>query len=113
MPYKDEIADLVKEVFEDHGSSVTAWGIIGLEDALELQQKGKAYGDSWKRRGGVGAFFVMARKWDRLENLLIRVGYDIFRSDELALDETIRDTMADLRRYLTLIENHLRLKKPL
>ena len=37
------------------------------EDIEVLEQKGKEYGDSWKKRGGVGAFMMLARKWDRIE----------------------------------------------
>lgn len=42
--------------------------VIASEDAAGLRTAYASYGDSWKRRGGVGAFMMMARKWDRLEN---------------------------------------------
>lgn len=43
---------------------------IGKEDAEGLKKAQQSYGNSWKSRGGVGAFMMLARKWDRLENQL-------------------------------------------
>lgn len=40
---------------------------IAEADVAGLKQAQKSYGDSWKKRGGVGAFMMLARKWDRLE----------------------------------------------
>ncbi len=39
-------------------------------DIETLQEKEATYRGSWKRRGGVGAFMMLARKWDRLESML-------------------------------------------
>ena len=64
------------------------------------------YGDSWKKRGGVGAFMMLARKWDRLELQVAKQGYDIakcIQSD--TRPEGIMDDIRDLRRYLLLVEN--------
>ena len=39
------------------------------------------YGSSWRKRGGAGAFFVISRKWDRIEQAcetLELAKYDIF-----------------------------------
>lgn len=83
--------------------------ILGLSqnDVKGLIASDKKYGDSWKRRGGVGAFMMLARKWDRLENLMKKQAfpYDIFWA--LAQDqrkEGIVDDIRDLRRYLLLVE---------
>ena len=39
------------------------------EDDIDALKKAEtSYGDSWRRRGGVGAFMMLARKWDRIEN---------------------------------------------
>ena len=39
-----------------------------MESDIEtLVEKEDDYGDSWKRRGGIGAFMMLARKWDRIE----------------------------------------------
>lgn len=90
---------------------------IGADDAAGLKAAQKSYGNSWKSRGGVGAFMMLARKWDRMENRLKvtinreREGlptvpaYDIFA--HIAADprsEGIIDDVRDLRRYLMLVE---------
>ena len=78
---------------------------LGIEDAHELHEAEKSYGDSWKQRGGVGAFMMLARKWDRLEKQVTEQGYDIFQA--IAYDgreEGILDDIQDLRRYLFLVE---------
>lgn len=58
------------------------------------------YGNSWCRRGELGIFFNIARKFDRLENMVV---HD--RADEVG--ESRIDTIADLATYsllwLTLI----------
>lgn len=71
------------------------------------------YGESWCRRGGVGAFMMLARKWDRLENYLSKPAsgfdkYDILEA--LQFDdrpEGLIDDVRDLRRYLALVEAKL------
>lgn len=79
---------------------------IGQNDANVLEEKGRTYGDSWRKRGGAGAFMMLARKWDRIENIAQGAGYDIFK---VGADNTgdILDDIADLRRYLLLVEAHI------
>lgn len=92
---------------EDNGlkarlEAVTAADVAGLVKA------GRDYGDSWKKRGGVGAFMMLARKWDRLELAVSAKGYDIFEA--IASDgrpEGVIDDVRDLRRYLLLVEQEL------
>lgn len=82
---------------------------IGREDAAGLKKAAQSYGNSWKKRGGVGAFMMLARKWDRLENYLPKFAYDIFKA--LASDtrsEGVIDDIRDLRRYLMLVEAEMR-----
>lgn len=82
---------------------------IGLEDAAGLKKAAANYGNSWKKRGGVGAFMMLARKWDRLEMYLPRLNYDIFEA--LIQDqrgEGVIDDIRDLRRYLMLVEAEMR-----
>lgn len=99
---------------------------IADEDVTGLKMAQASYGNSWKSRGGVGAFMMLARKWDRLENRVKRVAgtmnlsragrdnvtfgpYDIFGHvimDQRA--EGVIDDIRDLRRYLTLVEAELR-----
>ena len=81
---------------------------IAQTDVTELEEAGKSYGDSWKRRGGVGAFMMLARKWDRIENQVQETNYDILsacRSD--TSDSGIIDDIRDLRRYLLLVEEEV------
>ncbi len=82
---------------------------LAFNDVAVLEQKGKTYGSSWRNRGGVGAFMMLARKWDRLENQCREKGYDIFgalRTDQSKADG-ILDDIQDLRRYLLLVESHM------
>lgn len=77
-------------------------------DADMLEKKDEQYGASWAKRGGVGAFMMLARKWDRLENIVEnKYNWDIFaaiRAETGQGDEAILDTIRDLRNYLTLVE---------
>lgn len=97
---------------------------ICAADVQQLNEKERQYGASWKSRGGVGAFMMLARKWDRLENMIrdmrtytvdpttkrtITAGpYDIFAHTQAQTQqggaETLMDTIGDLRRYLLLVE---------
>jgi|TARA_R100000315_G_scaffold62508_1_gene44625 hypothetical protein len=91
------------------------------EDQKALTKAEEYYGNSWKKRGGVGAFMMLARKWDRIENQVTFQAqeggdsYDIFRTlKDQADDETeegIIDDIRDLRRYLLLVESELLLWK--
>ena len=82
------------------------------EDERVLREKFISYGDSWKRRGGAGAFMVLARKWDRLENYMGQEKppgnarqWDIFSFiEEDPREEGVLDDIRDLRRYLALVE---------
>jgi hypothetical protein len=40
---------------------------VAESDISGLWRAERSYGNSWKRRGGVGAFMMLARKWDRIE----------------------------------------------
>jgi hypothetical protein len=100
---------------------------IAQEDAEGLIKGDPKYGYSWKARGGVGAFMMLARKFDRLNyslspnneaNSLANLGkwlgkdvspWDVFGA--LAADtrsEGVIDDIRDLRRYLMLIEAEAR-----
>ena len=81
---------------------------IAQTDVTKLEEAGKSYGDSWKRRGGVRAFMMLARKWDRIENQVLGYNYDVFDAyfdDDRK--EGILDDIQDLRRYLLLVEEHV------
>ena len=78
---------------------------IAIKDTEMVLKKDDEYGASWKRRGGVGAYFVMIRKVDRLEEQAKRHCYDIFKAcHDHSTGESLLDTMRDLRCYLDLIE---------
>ena len=85
---------------------------LSYEDVFGLDEAEKSYGDSWKQRGGVGAFMMLARKWDRLEKQVEQQNYDVFKAAELDMrDEGILDDIRDLRRYLFLVEAEIRMRK--
>lgn len=58
-----------------------------------LFEKEVAYQGSWAARGGPGAFFVTCRKWDRIESIAKRHGYDSF----WMLDDNVADVEDDVR----------------
>jgi hypothetical protein len=79
---------------------------VADEDIKCLRQKEETYQGSWKKRGGVGAFMMCARKWDRLE-VMMEENYNIFDGilgDASGADGSVLAEVRDLRRYLLLIE---------
>jgi hypothetical protein len=82
---------------------ITARWLAG-EDVNALQRAETHYGTSWKKRGGVGAFMMLARKWDRIENEVSSVGFDVFKAYKaFPGKEGIADDINDLIRYLMLV----------
>jgi len=79
---------------------------LAQRDVETLKDKGKTYGSSWKKRGGVGAFMMLARKWDRIENIVSSAGYDIFKAGNANTGDVL-DDIADLRAYLLLVESEV------
>jgi hypothetical protein len=83
-----------------------------VENDLEiLKAKEKTYGGSWKKREA-SVFHMIARMWDRVENITNGgrdVLFDIIRQQEYGNDDgQMLAILADLRRYLTLIEAQMR-----
>ena len=77
-------------------------------DVSKLEQAERSYGDSWRKRGGIGAFMMLARKWDRIENQVTKDGYDTYESIYNDPSDTgILDDIRDLRRYLLLVEGFM------
>jgi|TARA_R110002020_G_scaffold202084_7_gene405084 hypothetical protein len=75
-------------------------------DIAQLRKAEQTYGDSWRSRGGVGAFMMLARKWDRIENQCKKENYNIFETIKLNPSKTgILDDIKDLRCYLLLVES--------
>lgn len=94
-------------------SHMTYLRAIALEDVAHLEIKERSYGSSWKKRGGVGAYMMLARKIDRIENMLSDAGdhnwpaFNIFlaiQEEPDGSDGTILAEVRDLRRYLLLVE---------
>lgn len=100
---------------------------IAAQDAKVLRAKDREYGGSWLKRGGVGAFMMLARKWDRLEAAMERPSFGqivagadegkLIESDRYDIinravvdgrEEGILDDIGDLRRYLLLVESEVR-----
>ena len=80
---------------------------IASVDIEVLKRKEETYQGSWKKRGGVGAFMMLARKWDRLEQICSGHKYDIFQAIGPLMDGhdgTALAEIRDLRRYLMLVE---------
>ena len=81
---------------------------VAQQDVIKLHKAEQSYGNSWKQRGGVGAFMMLARKWDRLEKQVNEHSYDIFLAAKTdTRSEGILDDIQDLRRYLMLVEAEL------
>jgi hypothetical protein len=82
---------------------------LAQEDILSLIESEKSYGDSWKRRGGTGAFMMLARKFDRIEQQAESCNYDVFvAGSRFGGEDGLLDDIGDLRRYLFLVEHHIR-----
>tara|TARA_R100001224_G_C4025838_1_gene150936 strand:+ start:1267 stop:1611 length:345 start_codon:yes stop_codon:yes gene_type:complete len=81
---------------------------VAQNDLEALQRAEQSYGDSWKRRGGVGAFMMLARKFDRIEHQSEKHGWDIFEAGTVYSGEAgLLDDIRDLRRYLLLVEQEI------
>lgn len=81
---------------------------VARSDSVQVKKRELKYKGSWKRRGGIGAFMMTARKWDRIENDMEKVfGYDVFKGvedDPSGKDGSVLAEIRDLRQYLLLIE---------
>lgn len=81
-------------------------------DAEQLVAKDREYGGSWLKRGGVGAFMMATRKYDRILTMILRPIADSQRGslrfciEHDQREEGILDDLGDLRRYLILFEAH-------
>lgn len=99
-----------RKSFEQSLRQVVADDVEGLIEAK------REYGDSWRSRGGQGAYFTLVRPLDRLGVVVAKnhagaPPYDIFAH---CLDNPVRgqegltlNAVRDLRRYLLLVEAYL------
>lgn len=84
---------------------------MNIGDFVKLQnkdiefvlQKDKDYGSSWRKRGGVGAFFVIARKADRIHTLADKAEVTFTATLWKSNPGDVRDDFKDLRQYLLLV----------
>ena len=96
---------------EDYSLIINEVQNLAIKDTEQLHVSEQSYGDSWRKRGGVGAFMMLARKWDRLEKQVEEHGYDIFKAIKTdTRPEGIIDDIRDLRRYLLLVDAHIQTK---
>lgn len=83
---------------------------VAAGDINHLKMKEATYKGSWKKRGGIGAWMMACRKFDRLEVMLSASSlhaYDIFHyieTDPSGADGSALAEVRDLRRYLLLVE---------
>jgi|SRR5215472_8286102 len=83
--------------------------LIADADVKQLVAKEDSYNSSWKKRGGIGAFMMLGRKWDRIEAAAEANRWDIFDAifqDKLH-EEGVLDDIRDLRGYLMLVEHEI------
>lgn len=74
-------------------------------DVDKLRTAQKSYGHSWISRGLRGAYFVMVRKIDRIENQMRQANFDLPAALSMFPGKDgIIDDIRDLRQYLLLIE---------
>ncbi len=110
-------ADMERYVRQAHRLNFITRELVSFVNDKDIQ-----YGSSWRKRGGPGAFFVIARKWDRIEQACeteefslhrrlpgeLATKYDIF--DRFSADdrsETILDDCLDLVGYLLILIEHM------
>lgn len=62
----------MKNIFSELPTDYQKIRKIGEQDAKVLEQKGREYGNSWCKSGGVSAYFMLKRKIDRLQNIVER-----------------------------------------
>lgn len=88
---------------------------VAKSDSRQVKEREQTYRGSWKKRGGIGAFMMLARKWDRLETLMENVhSYDIFSgvdADASGRDGSVLAELRDLRQYLLLVESEMVARK--
>lgn len=73
-----------------------------------IRSKTETYADSWKARGGRGAWYTLVRPLDRLVNMVENQHQgDVFAAitaGQEGGDGTALDALRDLRNYLNLVE---------
>lgn len=72
--------------------------------ASVLAEKEQSYGGSWQKRGGIGAFMMLARKWDRVEKQCQQFNFNVFAAlEDPQYAESVDDDLRDLIGYCVLV----------
>lgn len=88
-------------------------------DLAILMDKEKTYDGSWKKRGGVGAYFTLVRPLDRFCQMVEKkYKFDLFDALEIedvqgrsGQDGSVLAALRDLRCYLILVESEFMLRR--
>lgn len=97
-PVRQHMRNLMTTLYEVPGADP-------IQDCAVLRTKDAAYGGSWCRRGGQGAFMMLARKADRFETQLKKHRGNFMEALHDHEGESLNDTLADWRCYLILVES--------
>jgi len=93
---------------EDQAGNILTGISIPMLDLDFVIAKEKEYQGSWKKRGGIGAFMMLARKWDRIEPQVAKYEGNLIKAIRKdTRKEGILDDIRDLRGYLMLVEAEL------
>jgi hypothetical protein len=87
--------------------------LVAKDLVSTLRSKGAQYGNSWISRGGVGAFMMLTRKYDRIVNQLKKdPQFDIIEHAQIdQRDEGLTDDVKDLCAYLLLVLTYLKFQR--
>lgn len=111
MKYK-EVLGTEDKFYED---SVAVQNILPYLLLLQ-NNKEKCYGESWRKYEDIGAFLNLARKYDRIENIMKRAmleGTQVLWDGSSDLStETILDTIADLALYSLMWTSYIATRYP-
>jgi hypothetical protein len=83
-------------------------------ETIRKKDSRQAYGGSWLKRGGVGAFMMLARKWDRIELAAQQcdVEWDVIRAAQHdKREEDVEEDINDLIGYLILVSAEIRRRR--
>ncbi len=95
LPAKDTIEGLLSHPYIEKAIAIVCLG----------KAKDKEYGNSWQKRGDVGALHNVARKWDRLEQQMNngiatgKVDNNSEITEEMLEGEGFLDSVLDLTNY--------------
>ena len=117
----DKVAKLIIQHDLDNGTKIEhhppafydVLDTVSKDLVATLRSKGAQYGNSWISRGGVGAFMMLTRKWDRIINQLKKEPqFDIIKHAQAdRRQEGLKDDIEDLVAYLLLVLTYLKFQR--